>query len=110
MSEIEREPNPSARLKQGDFVLDLSRRELERAGNKISLQTKELQMLEYFMRHPGVILSKAQLLEKIWNYNFDTQTNIVDVLVCRLRAKVDAEPFPKTIHTVRGIGYVFRPA
>jgi two-component system OmpR family response regulator len=97
---------PISHLKFEDISLDLLTREVYRSSKKIDLQTKEFALLEYFMRSPGIVISKTQILERIWNYNFDPQTNVVDVLVCRLRNKIDKD-FPlKVIHTIRGIGYV----
>ncbi|MGZ3710490.1 MAG: winged helix-turn-helix domain-containing protein, partial [Bdellovibrionota bacterium] len=64
----------------------------------------------YFLRNPDQVLSKTQILEAVWNYNFDPQTNVVDVLVCRLRNKLDRGHSEKTIQTIRGVGYVFKPA
>lgn len=89
--------------------MDLLTREVQREGRPIELQLKESALLELFLRNPGVIFPKRQIIEKIWNYDFDPQTNIVDVTVCRLRGKLDKDFERKTIQTVRGIGYVFRP-
>lgn len=100
----------SVKLVQGDVSLDLLSREVYRGGQKIDLPAKEFLLLEYFLRNPGVVLSKSQILERVWAYAFDTQTNVVDVLVCRLRNKIDHAQFAKTIHTIRGVGYVFKPA
>jgi DNA-binding response OmpR family regulator len=100
-------PEPTA-LKAGDLSLDLLRREVLRGEKKIELQPREFALLEYLMRHAGEVVSKTMLLEHIWGYDFDPQTNVVDVLVHRLRAKVDPE---KTrLHTLRGVGYVLRAA
>lgn len=86
--------------------MDLFKREVFRDGKMIDLQPREFTLLEYFMRNPGQALSKTLILEKIWDYNFDPQTNVVDVLVCRLRGKIDKGFDKKLIKTVRGVGYV----
>lgn len=88
--------------------LDLLKREVIREGKSIDLQAKEFSLLEYFMKNPQRVLSKTMILENVYNYNFDTQTNIVDVLVCRLRNKLDKDFEKKTIHTIRGVGYVLK--
>ncbi len=98
----------SSLLSVGTIKLDLLRREVERDGMKIELQAKEFSLLEYFLRNHGLVLTKTQILEKIWNFNFDPQTNVVDVLVCRLRNKLDKGFAQKTIRTIRGAGYVFK--
>lgn len=93
----------------GDIEMDLLSREVKRDGKKIDLQLKEYNLLEYFLRNQGKILSKAQILERIWNYQFDPQTNVVDVLVFRLRTKIDKDFEKKHIQNMRGVGYVFEP-
>lgn len=92
----------------GDLRIDLLRREVLRDGRRIDLQPREFALLDYLMRHQGKILSKTMILEKIWDFRFDPQTNVVDVLVCRLRNKIDRDFPVKLIHTFRGIGYVIR--
>lgn len=100
-------PEPT-RLSVGDLQLDLLSREVTRAGEKVELQPREFALLEYLMRNPNRVVTKTMILERIFDYSFDPQTNVVDVLVHRLRAKVDPE---KTrIHTTRGVGYVLKPA
>lgn len=96
------------RLTVGDLTLDLLNRELTRGGEKIDLQPREFALLEYLMRHAGRTVTKTMILEHVWDYSFDPQTNVVDVLVHRLRAKVD--PDRRRLHTLRGVGYVLRPA
>lgn len=92
----------------GDFSLDLLKREVIRSDKKIELQPREFALLEYLMRNPERVVSKTMILEHIWDFHFDPQTNVVDVLVCRLRNKVE-KGFPqKMIHTIRGVGYVFK--
>ena len=97
-----------ARLAVGGLSLDLLTREVRRNGEKIELQPREFALLEYLMRHPGRVVTKTMILEHVFDYSFDPQTNVVDVLVHRVRNKVDCD---KTmIHTIRGVGYVLRPA
>jgi DNA-binding response OmpR family regulator len=98
----------STLLTSGDISLDLVRREVLRSGRGIDLQPRELTLLEYLMRNEGRVLSKTMIMEHIWGYHFDPQTNAVDVLVCRLRNKIDKDFDAKTIHTIRGVGYVLR--
>ena len=96
------------RLTTGDLSLDLLTRRVERAGKPLDLRPREFALLEYFMRHPGRVLSKTMILSHVWGYSFDPGTNVVDVLVSRLRDKVDREFDQKLIHTVRGAGYVLK--
>jgi DNA-binding response OmpR family regulator len=91
-----------------DLSLDLLTRTVTRAGQAIELQPREFALLEYFLRNPGRVLSKTMILERVWNYSFDPQTNVVDVLVSRLRRKIDHDFPQKLIHTLRGVGYVLR--
>lgn len=96
------------KLSVGDLAVDLLRREVTRAGRRIELQPREFSLLEYMMRNEGIVLSKTVLIEHVWGYSFDPQTNVVDVLVSRLRNKIDKEFEVKLIHTIRGVGYVLR--
>lgn len=96
------------RLVVGDLSLDLVRRRVERGDREIALQPREFALLEYLMRHPGRVLSKMMILSHVWGYHFDPGTNVVDVLVSRLREKIDREFDTKLIHTVRKAGYVLR--
>jgi DNA-binding response OmpR family regulator len=100
-------PDPFV-LRYADVTLDLRGRRCERAGSAIQLQAKEFALLEYFLRSPGRVLSKTMILEHVWEYGFDPQTNVVDVLVSRLRGKIDRDFPTKLIHTLRGAGYVLR--
>ena len=100
-------PEPT-RLTVGDLTLDLLSREVKRGGEKIELQPREFALLEYLMRHANRPVTKTMILEHIFDYSFDPQTNVVDVLVHRLRSKVDKDK--GMIHTIRGVGYVLRPA
>lgn len=95
-------------LKAGDLSLDLLTRRVVRAGEEIELQPKEFSLLEYFMRNEGRVVSKTLIMEHIYDYNFDPQTNVVDVLVCRLRNKLDKDFDNKMIQTIRGVGYVLK--
>jgi two-component system OmpR family response regulator len=91
-----------------DLVVDLLSRKVTRSGTAIELRPREFALLEYLMRNAGKVVSKTMILSHVWDYNFDPQTNIVDVLVSRLREKID-KPFPnKLLQTVRGVGYVLR--
>ena len=96
------------RLVVGDLSLDLLSRKVERAGQPIDLRPREFALLEYLMRHPGRVLSKTMILSHVWGYSFDPGTNVVDVLVSRLRDKIDEGFDKKLIHTVRGAGYVLK--
>ena len=98
------------RLAVGDLSLDLVRRRVERGGREIALQPREFTLLEYLMRHPGRVLSKMMILSHVWGYHFDPGTNVVDVLISRLREKVDRGFDVKLIHTVRKAGYVLKVA
>ena len=96
------------RLVVGDLSLDLLSRKVERAGRPIDLRPREFALLEYQMRHPGRVLSKTMILSHVWGYSFDPGTNVVDVLVSRLRDEIDEGFDKKLIHTVRGAGYVLK--
>lgn len=95
-------------LRYAGIVANLRTRKVERDGKPVQLQAKEFTLLEYFLRNPERVLSKTMILEHVWEYGFDPQTNVVDVLVSRLRAKIDREHDTKLIHTLRGAGYVLR--
>lgn len=96
------------RLIVGDMTMDLLTREVTRGGERIDLQPREFSLLEYLMRNAGRVLSKTVIMEHVWDYCFDPQTNVVDVLICRLRNKVERDMGNKIIHTIRGIGYVLK--
>ncbi|MBV9785295.1 MAG: response regulator transcription factor [Acidisphaera sp.] len=99
---------PATRLCVGDLEMDLLSRTVKRGGAKIDLQPREFRLLEYLMRHAGQVVTRTMLLEGVWDYHFDPQTNVIDVHVSRLRQKVD-KPFPSPlIHTVRNAGYMLR--
>ena len=100
-------PEPT-RLQVGELSLDLLKREARRGEARLELQPREFALLEYLMRHSGEAVSKTMLLEHIWGYEFDPQTNVVDVLVCRLRKKLETGSSEELIHTIRGVGYVLK--
>jgi len=97
-------------LNFSNLSLNLLTREVTRNGKKIELHAREFSLLEYMLRNPGRVLSKTMILEHVWDYAFDPKTNVVDVLVCRLRNKIDRDFDPKLIHTLRGFGYALKLA
>ena len=103
-----RAPEPTT-LKVDDLVLDLLSRRVTRGDVSIDLRPREFALLEYLMRNAGKVISKTMILSHVWDYSFDPQTNIVDVLVSRLRERIDRRFDKKLLHTVRGVGYVIRP-
>ena len=101
----ERAPDPTT-LTVGDLTIDLVRRRVTRAGCRIELQPRELQLLEYLARNAGRVVSKTMVMNHVWGYDFDPETNVVEARICRLRDKID-RPFDRgLIRTVRGVGYV----
>jgi DNA-binding response OmpR family regulator len=94
-------------LQIADLTLDPAQRIVSRGGEKIDLTSKEYALLEYFMRNAGRVLTRTMIIEHVWNYDFDTMTNIIDVYVNYLRKKIDGRE-PKLIHTIRGVGYVLK--
>jgi two-component system OmpR family response regulator len=96
------------RLSFADLSLDRLARRVRRGDTLIDLQPKEFALLDFFLGNAGRVLTKTQILEQIWECSFDPQTNVVDVLVCRLRQKLDRDFEPRLIHTLRGVGYVLR--
>ncbi len=99
----------STRLRVGDLELDRNTHEVRRAGKDIELTPKEYAVLEYLMRHSPRVMSRTLITEYAWDYHFDPGTNIVDVVINRLRKKLDSGQEKKLLHTVRGVGYVIRP-
>ena len=95
-------------LTAGPLSMDLLTRDVSRAGQPIDLQPLEFSLLEYLMRNAGRAVSKTMILQHVWDFEFDPQTNVVEVLVHRLRGKIDRDFEPKLLHTVRGVGYVLR--
>jgi two-component system OmpR family response regulator len=96
---------PTTRLSVGGLEMDLLARTVVRDGTKIDLQPREFRLLEFLMRHAGQVVTRTMLLEKVWDYHFDPQTNVIDVHVSRLRGKIDKDFDKPLLHTVRGAGY-----
>jgi two-component system OmpR family response regulator len=96
-------------LTVGDLSLDLITREVTRAGRRIDLQPLEYSLLAYLMRNAEKVVSKTMIMEHVWDYHFDPQTNVVEARICRLREKIEKGFDTKLIHTIRGVGYVLRP-
>ncbi len=101
-------PNQTnTKLTLSDLEIDLLKHKVKRAGKTIPLQPREFRLLEYLMRHAGQVVSRTMLLEQVWDYNFDPQTNVIDAHISRLRSKIDKGHTP-LLHTVRGAGYSLR--
>ena len=96
-------------LRIGDLIVDPAQRSANRGGRAIDLTRREFELLEELVRHRGVVLSRQQLLERVWGYDFEVDGNVVDVFVGYLRRKLEAAGEPRMIHTVRGVGFVVRP-
>ncbi|MCA1999324.1 MAG: response regulator transcription factor [Hyphomicrobiales bacterium] len=108
---LARRQNPqSAQLtyRVADLELDRLAHRVTRGGEEIPLQPREFRLLEYLMRHAGQVVTRTMLLENVWDYHFDPQTNVIDVHISRLRGKIDRGPGPALLHTVRGAGYMIR--
>ncbi|WP_243359722.1 response regulator transcription factor [Fundidesulfovibrio terrae] len=103
-----RAEKPLTVLAVADLELDLTARTVKRSGKPIDLKPKEFSLLEYFMRHAGQVVTRTMLLERVWDYAFDPQTNVIDVHVSRLRGKIDKDFDKPLLHTVRGAGYMLR--
>jgi two-component system OmpR family response regulator len=97
-----------AKIAVGNLFLDLRTRKVERNGQLIELQPLEFSLLEYLMRNAGQVVSKTMIMEHVWDYNFNPQTNVVEARICHLRDKIDRDFDPKLIHTIRGVGYVLK--
>ena len=93
----------------GDLQLDRTRRQVERGGESVELTAKEFALLEYFMLHPGAVLDRATISEHVWDFGYEARSNVIDVIVTRLRRKLETGGGPRLLHTVKGAGYVFRP-
>ena len=98
--------SPATRLQIADLILEVDGHRVFRGKEKIDLTPKEYALLEFFMRHPGEIITRTMINEKVWDYHFDTSTNIVEVHVSHLRNKIDKDFEPKLLHTAKGVGYV----
>jgi two-component system OmpR family response regulator len=96
----------ATRLRVADLEMDLLKRSVRRGGQPIELQPREFRLLEYLMRHADQVVTRTMLLEAVWDYHFDPQTNVIDVHVSRLRQKIDKDRGPPLLHTVRGAGYL----
>jgi two-component system OmpR family response regulator len=96
---------PTTRLAVGGLEMDLLARTVSRDNRKIDLQPREFRLLEFLMRHAGQVVTRTMLLEKVWDYHFDPQTNVIDVHISRLRGKIDKDFERPLLHTVRGAGY-----
>ena len=92
----------------GDLVLDRLSHKVTRAGETITLQPREFRLLEYLMKHADQVVTRTMLLENVWDYHFDPQTNVIDVHISRLRSKIDKSFGSPLLHTVRGAGYTIR--
>lgn len=92
-------------LEVGDLILDLQRQTVRRAGHPIRLQPREFRLLECLMRHAGRVVTRTMLLEQVWDFHFDPQSNVIDVQISRLRGKIDKDFDTSLLHTVRGAGY-----
>ena len=99
---------PRTHMAVGDLELDLLTRRVSRGDQAIHLQPREFRLLEYLMRHANQVVTRTMLLENVWDYHFDPQTNVIDVQISRLRAKIDKDFDRPLLHTVRGAGYVVR--
>ena len=95
-------------LRVGDLVLDRMSREVKRGEEDVSLQPREFRLLEYLMKHAGQVVTRTMLLENVWDYHFDPQTNVIDVHISRLRSKIDKGFSQPLLHTIRGAGYMIR--
>ncbi|HXD46566.1 MAG TPA: response regulator transcription factor [Pseudolabrys sp.] len=95
-------------LRVGDLVLDRMSREVRRGEEEVSLQPREFRLLEYLMKHAGQVVTRTMLLENVWDYHFDPQTNVIDVHISRLRSKIDKGFSQPLLHTIRGAGYMIR--
>ncbi len=104
----ERGAAAAPQLRVGDLEMDLLTRTVKRAGKPIPLQPREFRLLEYLMRHAGQVITRTMLLEAVWDYRFDPQTNVIDVHISRLRQKIEADPENPMIRTVRGAGYMLQ--
>ena len=103
-------PSQETVLRCGDLEMDLLTRKVSRAGRALDLQPREFRLLEFMLRHAGQVVTRTMLLENVWEYHFDPQTNVIDVHISRLRQKLDKDFDQPLLHTIRGAGYALRPA
>ena len=101
---------PHTVLRVGDLMLDEASYEVSRAGTPIDLTAKEFELLRYLMRNPRRVVSKLQILDRVWSYDFEGRSSIVEIYISYLRKKIDVDGLPPMIHTVRGVGYLSKPA
>ncbi len=99
---------PQTKYRVADLEIDLIQHKVQRGGKEIELQPREFRLLEYLVRHAGQVMTRSMILEHVWGYRFDPQTNVIDVHISRLRRKIDKGFSPSLIHTVRGAGYTIR--
>jgi len=102
--------SPQTKLQADDLEIDLLTRQVKRGGRLVELLPREYRLLEYLMRHAGHLVTRTMLFEEVWGYHYDPQTNVIDVHIGKLRRKLEEGGRPQLIHTVRGSGYVLRPA
>jgi DNA-binding response OmpR family regulator len=102
-------PTESSLIRLNDLIVDPAQRSVRRGGREIELTRREFELLEELARHRGIVLSRQQLLERVWGYDFEVEGNVVDVFVGYLRRKLEAGGDPRMIHTVRGVGFVLKP-
>lgn len=100
---------PKTLLQVGDLGLDTATREVRRGDQEVHLTPREFDLLAYLMRHPRQVLTREQILEAVWGYDFEGEDNVLEVYISYLRTKLEGPDYPKMIHTVRGVGYVIRP-
>jgi two-component system OmpR family response regulator len=98
----------ATQFKVADLEMDVLTRQVRRDGRLINLQPREFRLLEYLMRHNSQVVTRTMLLENVWDYHFDPQTNVIDVHISRLRSKIDREFPTQLLHTIRGAGYMLR--
>ncbi|MBU1820637.1 MAG: response regulator transcription factor [Bacteroidetes bacterium] len=101
-------PKQKQMLRLADLELNLDAKTVTRAGQRIDLTTREYSLMEYFMLNKGKIISRVDISERVWNLNFDSNTNVIDVYISYLRKKIDKDFSPKLLHTIVGMGYVLR--
>jgi two-component system response regulator MprA len=102
------QPKEGAILRFSDVTVNLTTREVKRGNRNIELTSQEFELLELFMRHPRQVLKREQIYEKVWGYDFEGESNVIEVYIRYLRSKLEPEGLPKLIHTVRGVGYVLK--